>query len=184
MSIFGIFGAGIFAAGIFGAAGFGMGGIFGAFGSSGMDGGGNAGGSPELAGVISSASAESAAGPAFFKEMICVYALGPLGIGGAAGAGLLTGDENAKVAPSEGRVDGPTTGGDCIGGFGDGGAGKTWGAGKTCGVGKTCGAGRIGGVGALVLEFREAMSALKKPVNPVPADSFPATPEAGKGSSF
>ena len=92
--------------------------------------------------------------------------------------------ENAKVAPSEGGVDGGITGDDDIGGFGDGGAGKTCGGGKTCGVGKTCGAGTIGGVGALVLEFREAMSALKKPVNPVPADSFPATPEAGKGSSF
>src|SRR6202041_2489592 len=99
-------------------------------------------------------------------------------IGGAAGAGLLTGGENAKVAPSEGRVDGGITGDAGIGGFGVGGVGKTWGGGKTCG------AGTIGGVGALVLEFREAMSALKKPVNPVPADSFPATPGAGKGSSF
>ena len=91
---------------------------------------------------------------------------------------MLTGGENAKVAPSEGRLDCGITGEDGSGGFGDGGAGKT------CGVGKTCGAGIIGGVGALVLEFREAISALKKPVNPVPADSFPATPEGGKGSSF
>jgi hypothetical protein len=97
MASFGIFGAGIFAAGIFGAGAFGSGGIFGAFGSV-----GNAGGSAECAGVISSASAGSAAGPVFFKEMICVYALGPLGIGGKLGAGLLAGDENAPVAPSGG----------------------------------------------------------------------------------
>jgi hypothetical protein len=179
MAIFGILGAGIFAAGIFGTGAFGIAGNLGAFGTAAMDGAGSAGGSAELAGVISSASAGSAAGPAFFKEMICVYALGPLGIGGGAGVGLLTGDENAPVAPSEGRVDGPTTGDRGIGGFGDGGVGKTCGVAKTWGAGKICGAGKIGGVGALVLEFRDEISALKKPVNPVPAASFPATPEAG-----
>lgn len=167
---------GIFAAGIFGAGGFGSGGIFGAFGSAGIAGAENAGGSAEFAGVISSASAGSSRGAAVFKEIICVYALGPLGIGGAAGAGLLAGDENAPVAPSV--ADEATTGDGGIGGFGDVGVGKTW------GVGKTCGAGRIGGVGALVLEFREAISDLKKPVNPVPAVSFPANPEAGENSSF
>jgi hypothetical protein len=93
---------GIFAAGIFGAGAFGSGGSFGDFGSAGIAGGGNAGGSAEVAGVISSESEGSAAGPAFFKEMICVYALGPLGIGGRLGAGLLAGDENAPVAPSGG----------------------------------------------------------------------------------
>jgi hypothetical protein len=137
-----------------------------------------------------------------FKEMTCVYALGPLGGGGGPAGGSITGRANARVAPSDGSEDGAATGNFTIGGGGGviGGVGKIGGAGATYDIGGGGGAGgssRGSGTtdagsttargspigGAVVLDIRDGISGVNHPVKPVPADSLPAIPAAGGGSS-
>lgn len=189
------------------------------FGRGGIGGGVNVGGVIDL-GASFSAAAASPAGFGGLTEMICVYALGPLGGGGGAGgASLLPGREKARVASSEGKAEAGEFG---IGGLRGVGAGKIGGAGATydagCdgakgsrrGSGNTVAGsaargspdGGAVGLGVMlgnefgrvlgmllgvvlngVLEVREGMSELNQPVNPVPAGSFPAIPEVGRGSS-
>jgi len=114
--------------------------------------------------------------------------------------GSLTEGENAWVAPPEARADGAAAGGFGSGGIGGIGAGKIGGAGATydTGGGGTIssfeGSGKIGPEsplargrtvdgGAVVLEVREGASGVNHPVNPVPAGSFPAIPDAGRDAS-
>lgn len=107
--------------------------------------------------------------------------MGKLGMGGIGGVGA------GKIGGAGGtyEIGGGGTN-DCLGGSGLeesglGGSGKN-GAESTAGRGRPEG-GIIGLEGAL--EIREGVSALglNHPVNPVPADSFPAIPLVGRGSS-
>jgi hypothetical protein len=165
-----------------------------------MGGMGITGSAGDLGGACFSAPAASSAGFMGLTEIICVYALGPLGGGGGPGAGSMVGREKARVALSEGRVGGVTAGNFGIGGFRGTGVGKIGGAGAAYDTGWGATKGSLGGAGrtgegsaaargspvdggAVVLEVREGISGLKNPVNPVPAGSFPAIPDAGRDGS-
>jgi len=175
-------------------------------GSAGMAGAGNAGSDGDFGGACFCAPAASAEGFGALTEMTCVYALGPLGGAGGPGAGSIFGRANARVAPSEGRADCATAGAFGIGGFrGATGVGKIGGVGAayaTGGGGTYASFGGAGGTGEVlavargspvegggpvvldvVLDVREGISGLNQPVNPVPAGSFPAMPDAGIDSS-